>query len=419
MIQESFLPMAQLVMLGKIPQYQPSVELLSRCKTPQEFAVAWEKIPFTKKQDIPKNFPNNFGFTREQLNDLVAQEKIELEHTSGTTEDSVELILPQGWWAKQEARALCLNAYIHCTYEPDPQFADALMPPKRVNIVSPSCNNDVCFTGVPSPEARTLGRTLFVNLSKHPFLWTDTAKQQMLEETLAFEPIFLDVDPVYGILFAEYCRKNSTSIPSLKFILSSYEYLSRAHRLFLREVFGVPVYNLYGSTETGHLLIENETGMIRPVKENALLEFLPSEVDDTMKECVVTTLTNPYMPLLRYRIGDLVCKRDERFRLMGRLKDAAHTQGGGVIPVAWLDDAITVCNKIIHYQFVQVKAPFQWRLDYLLRSDASDLTKLEKELISNNVTTFLGWNTKIEFHNADYIPCEPSGKFRLVVPSAL
>ena len=405
---------SELVIQGKISLSQDLTEKILNCRNEEEIQTIWNKIPFMDKGTIRSRFPDGFGFSRSALNDLIKQGKIEIERTSGTTEESTELILPTGWWDKQETHALSLNERIKCTFSPDTNWY--LSPDKRVTIVSPSCSNDICYTGVPSQEERTLNKTLFVNISKHPFLWTDSIKEQMLQETLSFEPVFLDVDPVYGTLFADYCRKKSCRIPSLKFILSSYEYLSRAHRRYLGEIFGVPVYNLYGSTETGHLLMEDSQGILRIAKENALLEFLPLPSDETLKECVVTTLTNPYMPLLRYRIGDLFCERDERLRLMGRLKDALITHSGDPIPVSWIDDAITISDKILHYQLVQLQDINTCRLDYFLREDANDLTLTEKNLIASNLITFMGWNTKIIFRSVDYIPCEPSGKFRLVIP---
>jgi phenylacetate-CoA ligase len=346
---------------------------------------------------------------------MVTQQKVEIERTSGTTEESVELILPEGWWARQEARALSLNQRILSTFEPDPLYDNAPMPPRRVNIVSPACNNDVSFTGVPSCEARTLGRILFVNLSKHPFLWTDEVKKQMLEETLEFKPVFLDVDPVYGTLFADYCRKQNICIPSLKYIVSSYEYLSRAHRRYMHEVFSVPVYNLYGSTETGHLLMEDEAGLVKVVNENAFLEFLPLLCDDALKECVVTTLTNPYMPLLRYRTGDLLCKREDRYRLMGRLKDAAFPRTGECVPVAWIMTPSRFRRKSCTTSSFNrriIPATGAWIIPAQRQGAALGSGE---GLINGNLSTFLGWDFNLEFKETDYIACEPSGKFRLIL----
>ena len=87
----------------------------------------------------------------------------------------------------------------------------------------------------------------------------------------------------------------------------------------------MPVFNLYGSTETGHLLMETERGEMRPSLETALLEVLNTDARG-IGELAVTTLTNDFMPLIRYRIGDLV-ERHERpyytsYVVHGRAADA-------------------------------------------------------------------------------------------------
>ena len=44
-----------------------------------------------------------------ELEALLDQEAVELEHTSGTAEERTPLLLGRGWWAEQEERALRLN----------------------------------------------------------------------------------------------------------------------------------------------------------------------------------------------------------------------------------------------------------------------------------------------------------------------
>lgn len=36
----------------------------------------------------------------------------------------------------------------------------------------------------------------------------------------------------------------------------------------------MPGFNLYGSTETGHLLMENERGEMKPIYDNAFLKVV-------------------------------------------------------------------------------------------------------------------------------------------------
>ena len=126
----------------------------------------------------------------------------------------------------------------------------------------------------------------------------------MSAEAVVWNPEFLDVDPVYGVAFALYCEREGIRLPNLKFIIASYEFVSVVHRAILQRVFDVPVFNLYGSTETGHLLMEVENGEMRLSTETGFLELSDPDARG-VGDLVVTTLSNNYMPLIRYRIGDL------------------------------------------------------------------------------------------------------------------
>ena len=175
---------------------------------------------------------------------------------------------------------------------------------RRVTITSPSCNGLTCPTVWMSREQRVINQSLFVNLARIPFLISEAELARMAQEISGWAPQFLDADPVHAVWFALYCERQGIKFPSLKFILCSYEFMSVVHRKILTRVFGVPVFNLYGSTETGHLLMENEHGEMKQSYDTAYLEITDADPRG-IGDLVVTTLSNDYMPLLRYRIGDL------------------------------------------------------------------------------------------------------------------
>ncbi|MES1195215.1 MAG: hypothetical protein ABUL65_04920, partial [Opitutus sp.] len=259
-------------------------------------------IPFTTKQDLKTDFPNNFLRAGQSLDELVDQQRIEIEHTAGTTDNRADLLLPHGWWARQEAWALSLNAHVAQVLAENPAA-------HRVTISSPACNGDISYSnGTPSAQRRTLGNTRVLSLSRFPFLLSPGELDQMVAEALEWDPVFLDTDPVYAAVFALHCERRKVKFPKLKFVLTSYEYTSVLHQRILRRVFGVPVYNLYGSTETGHLIMEQANGGMVASKRIAHLQVINPD-ERGIGELVVSTLTNDYMPLLNYRIGDLVERR--------------------------------------------------------------------------------------------------------------
>ncbi|MDR3378454.1 MAG: hypothetical protein P4M10_07195, partial [Verrucomicrobiae bacterium] len=253
--------------------------------------------PLIGKRELRENFPHNFLRAGQDLDALLASQAVELEHTSGSSEERTAVLFGRGWWNAQEARMLRLNGWVAQVLEAHPQA-------RRATLVPPVCNGLVCFSNYTSRTARTVGQTLFVNQARIPFLQSETDLARMAGEITDWSPVFLDVDPVHGAWFAQYCERTGLRFPSLKFILCSYEFVSVVHRRILERVFGVPVFNFYGSTETGHLLMENERGEMKASFEDIGYEIVEADARG-VGSLVVTTLTNDIMPLVRYRLGDL------------------------------------------------------------------------------------------------------------------
>lgn len=368
----------------------------------------FDQLPLITKQDIRRSFPENFLGSAARLDELLAANRAELEHTSGTSEERTPLLLPKGWWAEQEACALNLNSHIASLLLQEPQA-------RRVSITSPACNGDISFTGTPSCEDRVVGNSLFIALSKQPFLWGPRDLYRMAAEALEWNPVFLDADPVYAVVFARHCEREGIRFPRLKFVLCSYEFLSQTHRRLLERVFRVPVYTLYGSTETGHLLIETPDNQLRASQETAVLEILNADARG-IGELVVSTLSNPLMPLLRYRIGDLVSAQRHsygtRFVLHGRAADAFYLANGRRVTVKDVDDSLAEIPGLLHYQLRQRGQTFQFR--YVPDSEATPATE-------SRLSTLLGPlldGAELQVQAVDLLMPEGSGKFRLCLPEA-
>ncbi len=371
---------------------------------------ALRDLPLITKHDIRQNFPRNFLPAGVELETLLAADTVELEHTSGTSEERTPLLLPRGWWAEQEARALRLNGRIAAVLD---EFPAA----RRVTIVSPVCNGDIRYQGRPSAADRVVGQALFVNLSRHPFLWSEADLARMAAETVDWAPQFLDVDPVYGVRFALYCEQHGLRFPSLRFVLASYEFISVVHRRVLERVFGVPVFNLYGATETGHLLLEDQHGTMRPSQGTAWLDLLdpdPRGVGDL----IVSTLTNEFMPLLRYRIGDLVERRgpaeSPEFVVHGRVLDAFTTPDGRRVTTRDVDGCFTEVTGMAHYQLRQ-RADGTWLLRFV--PEGAGPAPPELRQLRERLAGPLGAAASVMLAATDALMPESSGKFRLGYPA--
>jgi len=367
------------------------------------------RLPLITKEDIRRDFPRNFLRAGMELDALLAEDLVELEHTSGTSEERTPLLLGRGWWAEQEARALRLNPLVAAVLD---EFPNA----RRVTVNSPVCSGDICYTGVPSRADRVVGDALFVSLSRYPFLWSEGELARMAAEAADWHPQFLDVDPVYGVVFALYCERRGIRLPSLRFIVASYEFVSVAHRRILERAFGVPVFNLYGSTETGHLLMEVGRGEMRPSLETAALEALNTDARG-VSELAVTTLTNDFMPLIRYRIGDLVERRERPYYtsyiVHGRAKDAFAASDGQRVTTWQIDQCLAGLRGVAHYQLCE-RASGEWLLRFV--ADLAAPGAAEIEAWRGRVAELLGIGSKLAVEQVDLLSPESSGKFRLGYP---
>ncbi len=368
--------------------------------------AGFEQLPFTGKQEIRRDFPENFLRPGQTLDRLLEQNLVELEHTSGTSDDQLSVLFKRGWWDHQEERALRLNPFVSRILDGQP---DA----RRATLTTPACNGRVCFSAWLSRANRIAGKTLFVNQSRIPFLLKDEEMARMAAEIADWAPQFLEVDPVHGAWFALFCERQGIRFPSLRFVLCSYEFLSVVHRRILQRVFDVPVFNLYGSTETGHLLMEDERGRMEPCYENVFLEVIEPD-EQGRGELVVTTLTNDYMPLIRYRIGDLV-ERQERpygtaYIVHGRLRDLLGDSAGRRVTTWEVDQCFNGVGGIAHYQLRQAKDGL-CSLRFVPDGNGPPAKEL-KNLVSR-LEILLQPSERIEVEAMSLLPPTPSGKFRL------
>jgi phenylacetate-CoA ligase len=359
-------------------------------------------LPRVTKSQLREHSPEGFLPAGTELVRLLREGVVEEESTSGTSGASVRVIFGRTWWAEQEDRALRRNPFVRDRLTADPGL-------RRAVLTTPGCSGVSCAHRWLSRAQRTQGATLFVNQSRIPFILGEDKLAAMADEVAEWSPAFLDVDPVHGAWFALHCERHGRRFPSLRFILVSYEFVSVVHRAIIERVFGVPVINLYGSSETGHLLIEDD-GVMRPSPETAVLE-VASPDGAGVGELLVTTLTNPWLPLLRYEIGDYVEPRAGGYLVHGRKRDALRRADGGVLTTRQLDQAFADVTGVAHYQFRQ-QADGSARLALLPEAAGDDLAEARTRL-TPTLCAMLGAPVSAEV--VDLITPEDSGKFRLTV----
>jgi phenylacetate-CoA ligase len=360
-------------------------------------------LPRITKSQLREHSPEGFLPAGLDLKTLLARGLIEEESTSGTSGASVRVIFGQTWWAEQERRALVRNPFLAALFGANPSL-------RRAVLTTPGCSGVSCFNRWLNLEQRTLGDSLFVNQSRIPFTLGEEKLAVMAKEVADWAPTFLDVDPVHGAWFALHCERHGLRFPSLRFILTSYEFTSVVHRTIMERVFGVPVINLYGSSETGHLLVEHDDVML-PSPETATLESTAAE---GIGELLVTTLTNPYLPLLRYEIGDFVERTPHGYRVHGRKRDALRGAEGRTLTTRMVDQIFLGVGGIAHYQLRQ-KTDGSAHL-FLLPETVGDSLGSAQAQLTAELSELLGATVTSE--SVSLIAPEDSGKFRLTVREA-
>jgi phenylacetate-CoA ligase len=371
-----------------------------------EFAAQFARLPFITKGDMRRDFPANFLGRMDALDALLDRQLVELEHTSGTSEERLPVILGRGWWNAQEARALRLNRFVASVLDAHPR-------PRRATLTTPACNGRTCPTVWVSREQRTFDGALFLNLARIPFVLTEAELDRMAHEIAEWEPVFLDTDPVHAAWLALHCERRGMRFPSLRFVLGSYEFVSVVHRRLIERVFGVPVLNLYGSTETGHLLMEDDAGDMRPSVETAFLEIVDRDANG-VGDLIVTTLSNDYMPLVRYRIGDLAERtgegRNERYVVHGRARDALEPRAGRRVTTWQVDQCIRDLSGVAHYQLRQFDSG-EFQLRFIPESEGPEAEALRT--VAERLEQLLDAPGRVSTEAVTTLVPSASGKFRL------
>ncbi len=393
-----------------VPLYRNALASAENLTVETDAFAGFRRLPLLAKHEIRNGFPRNFLPAGQTLETLLEKKLVELEHTSGTSEERVPVIFGRDWWNEQERRAMRLNALVAGVLDGHPNA-------RRATLVPPACNGLTCPTVWMSREQRTVGNTLFVNLARIPFLLDDRELARMAGEIAEWSPQFLDLDPVHGARLALYCEQRGLRFPSLRFVLCSYELVSVVHRRILDRVFGVPVFNLYGSTETGHLLMENERGVMKPGCGTAFLEIVEADPGG-VGELVVTTLTNDYMPLLRYRIGDLaqrcVQPYETNFVIHGRARDALRTGDGRRVTTWQVDQCFVELPGILHYELRQHE---NGGCSLRFVPDGAGPTEAELRRVTSRLENLLCSRSEIAAEAMPVLLPTPSGKFRLTCPA--
>jgi phenylacetate-CoA ligase len=195
-------------------------------------------------------------------------------------------------------------------------------------------------------------------------------REQCLREAadaiLTFRPTYLIAYAVALDRFARVNRHLRTAFHrlGLKVALATGESFPNADSIqLITEVLGCPVAMEYGAVETGPIAHQRPNGRYTVFWRHYFLEGNVSEHLPGTYEILVTSLFPRCVPLVRYKLGDLIATNpnEQQFRqefeaVIGRSKDLITLPHGAVIHSEAFTHAIKETSVVTAYQVAQSSA---------------------------------------------------------------
>lgn len=245
-----------------------------------------------------------------------------------------------------------------------------------------------------------------------------------------FKPVFFYGYSTAFAKLAELVKKEKTKGMKLKAIFLTAETLYDHSRELLKTVFNCPVAIEYGCSETGGFAYECPNGGLHISAENVFVEFLengkPVKEGET-GEIVVTSLTNYYMPFIRYKIGDMgicnnniICSCGRKLPLMGlkvaKLSEMIQTKNGKIFS-AEIFDYINLALISKNIRGIKQFKVYQNKIDSFLLQIVKDLEFSETSInyFEKKIKEFLGKDININFEFVSEIPRDKTGKLKYFV----
>ncbi|MCX4690503.1 hypothetical protein OG401_40490 [Kitasatospora purpeofusca] len=408
---------------------QPTADVVDRIKDIPLYRTSIERghFPILEKPEIARGFPDNWMTSH--LSAALAAGEAEFVLSTGTNHARMQIIRPPYFLLKSYYRL----------WSEHPDLADTWREGcNRVSLTTVLATEHVARVNArkrgeePAAEPdlrdrRLDDRTVYLNLRLDPDHWQRADVERMLAEirdAARAHPhgrYLLDCSSSH---LAHLVRKARVwglweGFPPPAAVVHAYEYTPANVARYLREHFDCPIVDLFGSTELGYLYYSDRGGDYRPYLHDMSVELLPVAPGSTIHSLIVTSVRNPFMPLVRYRSGDCVRTADgstdpERItRFCGREKELLATPRG---PRAQgdLDEAVSAVTSRVFLTRLHLEEP-DGAVLRCTTFDASPLTPAESEALADAVGELIGRRCGVEHH--DHLPVGASGKYAWLAAS--
>ena len=319
------------------------------------------RIPLLTKKELRATLPKQWVPAGRDVRAELASGALELVETSGSTGERLRVLWDDGWWPRQESRAMRMHPVIAAAMD------GAQGPYREAILTTPACGLGICHVGDLPFEERVDGAHLFLNQRPDPLFWTEEEQVRMLEELGRHTSVGMEADPFYLALLARFARAQGRTIDVRGFVQLTYAFTTRAYLRAIREAYQGPLLQLYGASEVGVLFMEGEDGRLHHAPFTTHVELLKARVPTPGAKdvalVVVTSLDRVAMPLVRFVVGDLVQVDRNGPRtctpvppiasVEGRLDDAVVRPDGALVTAGAIDRAIGSVEGLRVWQLQQ------------------------------------------------------------------
>ena len=230
---------------------------------------------------------------------------------------------------------------------------------------------------------------------------------------------------IYGYSTAVYLLANRAAqmdaqLPELKLVTLTAEPLHDYMVTKIESVFGVPTVAEYGAVECGVIATEFPDGTLRVREDMCFVETVPTNHDGITLgkfEIIVTVLTNPSFPLIRYSIGDVTNAAIRRpkigFSVLGhvdgRSNDLLKARNGAIIHPNAIKNVVEFVDAI-RFQGVQAANG-----NFVLNLERpTDLKPAERRRLTQHITSLLA-GYSVEIIVTPQLETSSAGKHRWLI----
>jgi phenylacetate-CoA ligase len=254
---------------------------------------------------------------------------------------------------------------------------------------------------------------------------------EYLSRIEAYDPACLFGYPSSIALLCDHAlaRRRRVRLPHLRAVFVTGERLFDHHRERIRDTFGVPVADCYGSREGGFVAHECPSGSMHVTQESLIVEILDEGGSParpgSLGQIVLTHLDTYGMPFIRYCTGD-----------MGRLAEGACPCGRGlerlhVVEGRQTDFVVAADGTIKHalsliYVVRDVEGVRRFQIVQAANRDVTvrvvvdrTLPPDERRRIESGIRLQIGEGIGVQVIQTDRIAPSSSGKYRYVVSEAV